>query len=57
MGACMVVPRATFNRIGGMDERFYANSERVDFQYRLSTAGVDRYTIPSVTVAHEESGS
>ena len=28
MGACMVVPRATFNRIGGMDERFYMNSER-----------------------------
>ena len=43
MGACMVVPRATFNRIGGMDERFYMNSEEVDFQYRLSNAGVDRY--------------
>lgn len=57
MGACMVVPRATFNRIGGMDERFYMNSEEVDFQYRLSTAGVDRYLIPSVTVTHEGGGS
>lgn len=57
MGACMVVPRATFNRIGGMDERFYMNSEEVDFQYRLSNAGVDRYLIPSVTVTHEGGGS
>jgi len=57
MGACMVVPRTTFNRIGGMDERFYMNSEEVDFQYRLSNAGVDRYLIPSVTVTHEGGGS
>ena len=57
MGACMVVPRATFNRIGGMDERFYMNSEEVDFQYRLRNAGVDRYLIPSVTVTHEGGGS
>ena len=32
------------------------NSEEVDFQYRLSNAGVDRYLIPSVTVTHEEAG-
>ena len=57
MGACMVVPRAVFNRLGGMDERFYMNSEEVDFQYRLSQAGVDRYLIPSVTVTHEGGGS
>ena len=57
MGACMVVPRETFNRLGGMDERFYMNSEEVDFQYRLSNAGVDRYLIPSVTVTHEGGGS
>jgi len=46
MGACMVVPRAVFNRLGGMDEPF-----------RLSSAGVDRYLIPSVTVTHEGGGS
>lgn len=57
MGACMVVPRAIFNRLGGMDERFYMNSEEVDFQYRLSKAGVARYLIPSVTVTHEGGGS
>ena len=39
------------------DERFYMNSEEVDFQYRLSNAGVDRYLIPSVTVTHEGGGS
>ena len=33
------------------------NSEEVDFQYRLSNAGVDRYLIPSVTVTHEGGGS
>lgn len=57
MGACMMVPRTVYERVEGMDERFYMNSEEVDFQYRLSQAGVDRYLIPSVTVTHEGGGS
>ena len=57
MGACMVVPRAIFNRLGGMDERFYMNSEEVDFQRRLAEAGVPRLLVPQVRVEHEGGGS
>lgn len=57
MGACMVVPRATFNRLGGMDERFYMNSEEVDFQRRLAEIGVPRILVPEVTVTHEGGAS
>ena len=49
--------RGVGHDVGGMDERFYMNSEEVDFQYRLRNAGVDRYLIPSVTVTHEGGGS
>ena len=57
MGACMVVPRETFNRLGGMDERFYMNSEEVDFQRRLAEIGVPRILVPQVTVTHEGGAS
>ena len=57
VGACMVVPRAVFNRLGGMDERFYMNSEEVDFQRRLAEIGVPRILVPEVTVTHEGGAS
>ena len=57
MGACMVLPREVYNRVGGMDERFYMNSEEVDLQYRLAQAGVPRYIVPEVVITHEGGGS
>ncbi len=53
----MVVPRDIYNRVGGMDERFYMNSEEVDFQRRLAEAGVPRLLVPQVRVEHEGGGS
>ncbi|MDO5750271.1 MAG: glycosyltransferase family 2 protein [Rothia sp. (in: high G+C Gram-positive bacteria)] len=57
MGACMVLPREVYNRVGGMDQRFYMNSEEVDLQYRLVQAGVPRYIVPEVVITHEGGGS
>ena len=57
IGAAMVVPRDIYNRVGGMDERFYMNSEEVDFQRRLAEAGVPRLLVPQVRVEHEGGGS
>ena len=57
MGACMMVPRTVYERVQGMDERFYMNSEEVDFQRRLAEIGVPRILVPAVTVTHEGGAS
>ena len=57
LGACLVMPREVYNRVGGMDQRFYMNSEEVDLQYRLAQAGVPRYIVPEVVITHEGGGS
>ena len=57
MGACMMVPRTVYERVQGMDERFYMNSEEVDFQRRLAEIGVPRILVPEVTVTHEGGAS
>lgn len=57
MGACMLIPRDAFNRVGGFDERFFMNSEEVDLQRRLTTIGVPSVYLPEVSVEHEGGGS
>lgn len=57
VGACMVLPRETYNRVGGMDERFYMNSEEVDLQRRLAKEGVPRIIVPHIRIEHEGGGS
>lgn len=57
MGACMLIPRDAFERVGGMDERFFMNSEEVDLQRRLSEAGVPSMYLPEISVEHAAGGS
>ena len=57
MGACMLIPRESFVRAGGFDERFFMNSEEVDLQKRLTTIGVPSVYLPEVAVEHEGGGS
>lgn len=57
MGACMLIPREAFERIGGMDERYFMNSEEVDLQRRLTDIGVPSVYLPEVTVEHAGGGS
>ena len=49
-----MVPRTVYERVQGMDERFYMNSEEVDFQRRLAEIGVPRILVPEVTVTTKE---
>ena len=49
--------RTVYERVQGMDERFYMNSEEVDFQRRLAEIGVPRILVPQVTVTHEGGAS
>lgn len=52
MGACMVLQTETYRRIGGMDERFFMNSEEVDLQYRLFKSGIKRIFAGDLKVEH-----
>ncbi len=52
-GACMLMPRAAFDEIGGFDEGFPLYAEELDIATRLSTAGWEvRYT-PAIEILHQ----
>lgn len=51
-GVCLLVPRASFDLVGGFDERFFMYAEEVDLQRRLEVAGVHRVYAGSVFLDH-----
>ncbi|MDR7252133.1 N-acetylglucosaminyl-diphospho-decaprenol L-rhamnosyltransferase [Nocardioides sp. BE266] len=51
-GVCLLVPRASFDLVGGFDERFFMYAEEVDLQQRLALAGVRRVYLGSVSLDH-----
>jgi GT2 family glycosyltransferase len=51
-GACMLVRREAFNRIGGMDERFFLYWEDADLCRRLHESGWRIAYYPGATVVH-----
>lgn len=56
-GACMLVRREAFERVGGFDEGFLNSMEDVDLCLRLGEAGGEvRYT-PAAVVTHLESAT
>ncbi|MGV3246364.1 glycosyltransferase family 2 protein [Rothia sp. 11254D007CT] len=57
MGACMMLRREDFNAVGGMDERFFMNSEEIDLQRRLATHGIKRIFRGDIVVEHVGGGS
>ena len=51
-GACMMVRREKYNEIGGLDGRFFAHCEEIDFCWRLRLAGYKIACIPTSKVFH-----
>jgi GT2 family glycosyltransferase len=56
-GSCLLVRREAFERVGGLDERFFLYFEDIDFCLRLSQAGRRVWYDPSVTVLHHRGAS
>lgn len=57
MGACMMLRREDYTAVGGMDERFFMNSEEIDLQRRLADRGVTRVFRGEIVVEHVGGGS
>ena len=56
-GAVMFLPRADYDAIGGMDERYFLHVEDVDFCLRFAKAGGAVWFNPKVAVTHYKSSS
>jgi len=51
---CLLVRKRVFERIGLLDERYFAYVEDTDFCYRAKLAGLRLMYFPSVTLFHKE---
>lgn len=56
-GACMMIRREDYWRVNGLDGRFFAHNEEIDFCWRLHQLGRSFYCIPSSIVYHVGGGT
>jgi GT2 family glycosyltransferase len=56
-GACLMVRREVFERLGGFDEAFPVEGNDVEFCLRLDALGYRQVVDPSVCFVHRESQS
>ncbi len=56
-GACMVVRSADYWLVGGLDGRFFAHQEEIDFCWRLRRQGRRLFCIPDSIVYHVGGGT
>lgn len=56
-GACMLLRRAAFDAVGGLDEGYFMYAEEMDLCYRLRAAGWEVWYQPAATVLHVGSAS
>jgi GT2 family glycosyltransferase len=56
-GACLMIKREIFERLGGFDERYFMYSEDIDLGFKVHQAGYKCYYVPPATVIHYGGGS
>ena len=56
-GACLMVRRETFEKIGGFEEKLFMYMEDQELCFRAKKAGYSTYYYPFVSLLHKEQGS
>ncbi len=51
-GACMFVKSAIYQKLGGLDEAFFAHMEEIDLCWRIKNAGYEVWYDPESTIYH-----
>lgn len=57
VGACLLVRRAVYEQVGGLDEGFFMYSEELDWCRRIKDAGWQVLYLPTARVIHHEGKS
>lgn len=57
VGACLLVRRAAYEQVGGLDEGFFMYSEELDWCRRIKGAGWQVLYLPTARVIHHEGKS
>lgn len=56
-GAALMVRTAVYRKVGGLDGRFFAHMEEIDFCWRLRSRGYGIVCVPAATVFHYGGGT
>ncbi len=56
-GACMMVRSTVWRELGGLDEKFFAHMEEIDFCWRAQLAGHQVWAVPQSRVFHVGGGT
>lgn len=55
--ACVLLPRATLENVGLLDERYFMYWEDVDYGFRVAASGAKQLCVPDAVVSHNISSS
>lgn len=56
-GACLMVRRSVYKKLGGLDERFFAHMEEIDLCWRMQLEGWKVTVVPQSVVYHVGGGT
>ena len=56
-GACLMIKREIFERVGGFNEHYFMYSEDIDLCFKTHHAGFKNYYVPTASVIHHGGGS
>ncbi len=56
-GACMIVRSSIWHKLQGLEEKFFAHMEEIDFCWRASLAGYEVWCLPQSKVYHVGGGT
>ena len=56
-GACMMVRSSLYHHLGGLDDRFFAHMEEIDFCWRAKLLGYQVWCVPASKVCHVGGGT